>query len=506
MPATGTGEPPWRRLAAALSASEACDDTTSLVRSVADACLTLLTADAVSISRVEPERRLLRTLVNAGVLAAGEETLPGHETYALADLPFLDGLVTDARAWHLSVDDVDADPGEVALLRRCGRYAALAVPILRDGRVWGEIYAGRVAPPAFCERDRALLEVVGAHLGSVLALLARSERRAANAQVDPLTGLHRRDEAERVVAGCREGVVVAAVDLDGLKRVNDEFGHSAGDRVLVTVADALTAATEHLPGRVVCRVGGDEFVVVVPGLDIEAVHTACVAARSRLVSALPDAGLSCGIACSTDLTGGLGSGRPLFRLADATLYRAKRSRAQAPLRAWEARGVRYAPSLHTAARENEVPTWPDYLARLRTPVDVFARSVDAAAWWVSHAPAGTGRLITRDRLILRDNRQETGADMSLIGAEYELQHLPTTRDALQHRSFHVGINDVDSHPSEQLFLAELGYTSSLMAGATDRDGDGWLVEIDCDPATARLDTMGSTLLRLIDQALRTPPP
>jgi diguanylate cyclase (GGDEF)-like protein len=92
---------------------------------------------------------------------------------------------------------------------------------------------------------------------------------------DPLTGaLNRRgavSEAERVrsvVARAGSSTTVSVVDLDGFKGYNDERGHQAGDRLLADLVAAWAATLR--AGDVLARIGGDEFLVVLPQTDEEA--------------------------------------------------------------------------------------------------------------------------------------------------------------------------------------------------------------------------------------------
>jgi diguanylate cyclase (GGDEF)-like protein len=100
---------------------------------------------------------------------------------------------------------------------------------------------------------------------------------AALVLTDPLTGcLNRRgfeQELARAVArAAREGggaeVGLLAVDIDRFKRVNDTFGHLAGDTVLRELAEVVMHSAR--TGDIVGRVGGDELVVLLPGADLEA--------------------------------------------------------------------------------------------------------------------------------------------------------------------------------------------------------------------------------------------
>jgi diguanylate cyclase (GGDEF)-like protein/PAS domain S-box-containing protein len=99
---------------------------------------------------------------------------------------------------------------------------------------------------------------------------AFQERLAHEAQHDALTGLpNRRRMQDALDASLRaEAVAVLFVDLDGFKPVNDAHGHEAGDELLRQVAERLGACVREKD--VLARVGGDEFVVLMPGVQAEA--------------------------------------------------------------------------------------------------------------------------------------------------------------------------------------------------------------------------------------------
>ena len=124
----------------------------------------------------------------------------------------------------------------------------------------------------------------------------------------------------------REHFMVFCLDLDGFKEVNDRFGHAVGDAVLIAVACRLRDSVRD--EDFVCRVGGDEFVVLLPALSTD--EAASIARRiidrisqpydlGRLMQ--PRVGISIGGACAPQ--DGV-SGDELLRSADRALYEAKR--------------------------------------------------------------------------------------------------------------------------------------------------------------------------------------
>jgi diguanylate cyclase (GGDEF)-like protein len=153
-------------------------------------------------------------------------------------------------------------------------------------------------------------------------------RLAAEARTDPLTGLlNRRGLTERAAAefarAAREQspVSVIALDIDHFKLVNDEHGHETGDHVLKLIGAMLR---EQARGSdIAARIGGEEFLIVLPGRDEHQALVAAERARSHTakveVSGVPTVTLSAGVAATrqaTDL-------ESLIAEADHALYLAK---------------------------------------------------------------------------------------------------------------------------------------------------------------------------------------
>jgi diguanylate cyclase (GGDEF)-like protein/PAS domain S-box-containing protein len=150
---------------------------------------------------------------------------------------------------------------------------------------------------------------------------------------DPLTGLANRvllrDHLERALARNRRSPRTAAllfVDLDDFKQVNDTFGHAAGDQILVQVAQRLAAAAR--ADDVVGRQSGDEFAVLIDGIDDD---SAATSAAERILRELRRpiqlggrsivVGGSIGVAAAADRST---TAEDLLVQADAAMYAAKR--------------------------------------------------------------------------------------------------------------------------------------------------------------------------------------
>src|SRR5207249_2517022 len=174
---------------------------------------------------------------------------------------------------------------------------------------------------------RASRTAIAARADELDDLRGRAE---ALALTDTLTGLYNRrfaaDAMARLIADAQRGRVlsVAAFDLDGFKRLNDSRGHAAGDAVLVDFARVLRAGLRG--ADIPVRMGGDEFLVLLPGTG----HAQALLVAERLRAAAhaaawgaPDVvvGVSCGVAQWIEGQ----TVADLLQSADRELYDAKRA-------------------------------------------------------------------------------------------------------------------------------------------------------------------------------------
>jgi len=162
-----------------------------------------------------------------------------------------------------------------------------------------------------------------------------SERYREMAERDPLTGLHNRRFADEhlttLLSDVREGggpVAVAMLDVDHFKRINDELTHAVGDQVLRVLAEILSDAVTRIPGGTVARIGGEEFLLVVPGVADATVSGLCEKVRVAIaahdwspISADLTVTASLGVAFAP---ADADTSAALVRAADVRMYVAKR--------------------------------------------------------------------------------------------------------------------------------------------------------------------------------------
>jgi len=230
------------------------------------------------------------------------------------------------------IPDVRADSRYIGLDDEV--RAELAFPLISRGRVVGVLNAESQHADAFSEADVALMSAVGSQLASSLEVAQLHDSLKREASHDPLTRLNNRRlflerlEQEIARAGASaESFSIVFLDVDELKRINDTYGHLAGDALLREVSNSLMDAVRG--EDVVARYGGDEFAVLLPATPAAAAASVAQRisegiARHRFMAGrelLQIPGVSLGVATFP------GDGRTaeeLLASADATLYRQKR--------------------------------------------------------------------------------------------------------------------------------------------------------------------------------------
>jgi diguanylate cyclase (GGDEF)-like protein len=204
----------------------------------------------------------------------------------------------------------------------------LAVPVLFEDNLIGVIVIVKVGLHQYSGDHLRLLTILANQAAVSISNARLIERLAWSAATDPLTGLaNRRAFEERLdtrLANKSSDFAVLMLDVDDLKQVNDARGHAAGDAVLVDVARVLRSHVRE--GDIVTRWGGDEFVLLVEGLDrVGAVSLARRIGGTLLTAA--DGSGSISVSLGTACFPADGSTRDtLLAAADRSMYADKRQR------------------------------------------------------------------------------------------------------------------------------------------------------------------------------------
>ena len=147
-------------------------------------------------------------------------------------------------------------------------------------------------------------------------------------QTDPLTGLsNRRGMAAALDAWQAQArpFSVIAIDIDHFKQVNDRWGHAVGDEVILHLAQLMRACSRD--ADVLCRNGGDEFIMLLPEADLDVALQVAERLRARVAAAeIPGAGpvtVSLGVVSSEQGAGKVLGADAVLLAADAALYVAK---------------------------------------------------------------------------------------------------------------------------------------------------------------------------------------
>lgn len=178
-------------------------------------------------------------------------------------------------------------------------------------------------------RSVQMLSRFGAHAALAFANADLKAENAKMADTDGLTGLANRRSLTKVLARevartqrSNEPLSLAVIDIDYFKKVNDTFGHMAGDEVLCEVARAMTDRVRDVD--LVARYGGEEFAIVLPNCASEGALTVVERVRAAVAAAgtVATVTVSAGIATAC---GEAADGERLMAAADTALYTSKRT-------------------------------------------------------------------------------------------------------------------------------------------------------------------------------------
>ena len=256
-------------------------------------------SEAGSVLLDDPELKVSRQwqpaaneLVFVACFGDKAEQLIGHRIEAdtgIVGRAYLNGtscMTSDAQLDDAFHSEIDKDLGHHT-------RSIVCVPILIGRSTCGVLeLINRIDRPSYEQSELKLLEIFAAYISTTLQNVLDSNRYREMAKRDDLTGLYNDryfnqrlteevETAERTGSEC--GLIF--LDLDHFKEVNDTHGHLIGSQTLREVGLILART---IPGDVptVARYGGDEFVIIVPGLDMEATETLAEAVRTRIAQAL----------------------------------------------------------------------------------------------------------------------------------------------------------------------------------------------------------------------------
>jgi diguanylate cyclase (GGDEF)-like protein len=240
----------------------------ALLQIVVDRAASLLGTPRVSVRLFDARRERLIATVRAGEPQL--RTAPGEFRVG-------EGLLGWIAAHNLPLRTGDAvgDPRFVPRPEIEQFASFMGVPLTAADTCFGVISAVKTGPDGFTAADEQTLMLLAALCAPHLELA----RLARLTQVDPLTGVLNRRGVDLVLPEQSAAILsLAMCDLDRFKMINDNYGHAAGDEVLRRVAHLLASVLR--AGDGVIRWGGEEFVLALPGVELERARRIVERARS----------------------------------------------------------------------------------------------------------------------------------------------------------------------------------------------------------------------------------
>jgi diguanylate cyclase (GGDEF)-like protein len=281
----------------------------------------------------------LRLVRGSQLVMAGNLTADGREVADIPPVPLGEGptgrvarrgrsMRINSNAQSLLGPSIDPDHPN------SGVNSGIIVPLIVGARVVGTLACWSDKDDAFAEEDERILEMMASQVATAVLAADTTETSERRALQDPLTGLPNRRQLNEDIAGQLamwpengRRAVVAMVDVDHFKRLNDDFGHRVGDVTLQKVASVMRLSLRDADR--IYRYGGEEFVVIFA--DVGRSEATVLADRMlKAVAETPLSGDQLEPVGPVTITAGL-SLMPehgvdfagLIELADRAMYRAK---------------------------------------------------------------------------------------------------------------------------------------------------------------------------------------
>jgi|GEM_PF-592293 len=231
----------------------------ALLKTILDTVIEVMAAEKGSIMIYDSQTGMLKIAMAKGlrkevirktVLASGE-SVAGHVFQSQQPMLVLDTLKDD-EFLHLKKKNIA--PGTM-----------LSVPLVSKERSLGVINVSKSMPYGFDNFDLNLFQAIG----NICAAAIDNARLYRLAITDEMTGLYVRRffyvNMNKLIADTSQTFALIMLDIDFFKSFNDQYGHSCGDNVLIQVAKVLSTSVRDCD--VPCRLGGEEFAVICPGLN-----------------------------------------------------------------------------------------------------------------------------------------------------------------------------------------------------------------------------------------------
>ncbi len=243
-------------------------------------------------------------------------------------LPWWDQMIRTNEYVH--IPDVNELPSEAkaekAIFQSHSIQSLLCVPLVVNRSIAGFFGLDTVKNRIVFTPDQVLLlNIVAEIMSNALARRKDFHTIYHLSFYDQLTGLYSRrfydEELQRLDVPRNLPLTIAILDVNGLKLTNDAFGHHAGDQLLQKVASVLRR--ECRTDDIIARIGGDEFIIILPKTDSSQAHALtariCTAVSSETIEALP-LSVSCGLATKLDKHKKVSD---VFKEAEDKMYRTK---------------------------------------------------------------------------------------------------------------------------------------------------------------------------------------